>query len=279
MTAAVTRTVRLGGALLLIGWLAFALASAARAQTPPPDPFEEGKQLYLENCAVCHGLDGQGRVGAELAKDWPSIRPDLTVKTIIENGVPGSVMPAWSTAKGGPLSPAEIEALTQFILSWQTGGAPQITPPPTATLLPPITPIPEVEGDPNQGARLFAQNCAVCHGDRGQGRVGATLAKTWSGIRPDLNLRAVIANGISGSQMPAWSAAKGGPLSEGEVQDLVAYILTLSRTSPALLVTPAQPSIPGAVDSPFSGWGGVAALVALLVVLIGGALLLQRRKP
>ena len=60
----------------------------ARPDSAEPDPQELGAQLFAENCAVCHGADGQGRVGATLAKDWPSIRPDLTVKSIIETGVP-----------------------------------------------------------------------------------------------------------------------------------------------------------------------------------------------
>src|SRR3990172_9932851 len=110
-----TRT--LGMALLLaLAWLTMAWL-AARAGEPAQDPSSElGSRLYAENCAVCHGPDGQGRVGAKLAKDWPSIRPDLTVKTIITNGVPGSRMPAWGQANGGPFSEVEIEVLTQYIL-------------------------------------------------------------------------------------------------------------------------------------------------------------------
>ena len=57
------------------------------AQDPPTEQLELGAQLYAENCAVCHGPNGEGRVGAELSKDWPSIRPDLRVKMVIEQGV------------------------------------------------------------------------------------------------------------------------------------------------------------------------------------------------
>src|SRR4030042_4798093 len=111
-----TRTIRFIGFTLVLaaGFLAIGLlnpAAVVRAQTPEPNPQELGMKLYSENCAVCHGPEGKGRVGATLAKDWPSIRPDLTVKTIIETGVPGSVMPAWSRANGGPFDPREIEAL------------------------------------------------------------------------------------------------------------------------------------------------------------------------
>jgi cytochrome c oxidase cbb3-type subunit 3 len=277
-TRKATRT--LGAALLLALVSLAAVLSAGRAQTPAGGPEAElGARLYAENCAVCHGADGQGRVGATLAKDWPSIRPDLTVKTIISDGVPGSRMPAWSQARGGPFNEAEIEALTQYILSWQTGGAPQITSRATATLRPPITPPPNVSGDPNRGAVLFDENCAVCHGPDGQGRVGAALAKAWSGARPDLLVKTTIANGIQGSQMPAWSQAKGGPLSDQQIDDLVVFVLTLGAQKPVEQIAPTA-ALPasGASQSPLSDWRGLLLFVILLVAIIGAALLLQRRK-
>ncbi len=249
------------------------------AQTPEPDPNALGERLFAENCVVCHGIDGQGRVGATLSKDWPSIRPDLTVKSIIANGVPGSRMPAWSQANGGPLTDAEIGALTQYILSWQTGGAPAIVDRPTATMLPPVTPIPKVKGDANRGAQLFAENCAVCHGPKAQGRRGATLAKNWPGVRPDLQIRNTIANGVSGSVMPAWSMAKGGPLDDTAIDDLVAYILAVSAEAPVAEIAPTSASgnpMAGASQSPFGGWAGVAVAIVIFVIVIAGALYLQR---
>jgi len=270
----------LGVALLLaLVWLVVG-SIGVQAEAPAQDPTNElGAQLYAENCAVCHGPEGQGRVGATLAKDWPSIRPDLTVKTIITNGVPGSPMPAWSQANGGPLSEAEIEALVQYILSWQTGGAPKITPRPPATLRPPITPLPNVAGDPNRGGVLFDQNCAVCHGPNGEGRIGATLAKAWPAIRPDLSVKATIANGISGSQMPAWSQANGGPLSEAEINDLVTFILILGEVNPVEQIAPTA-ALPGgdAGQSPLGGWTGVILFFILLGAIIAAAVLLQQRK-
>jgi len=273
-----TRT--LGVALLLALALLVMASMAARAGKPGQDPDTElGMRLYAENCAVCHGPEGQGRVGATLAKDWPSIRPDLTVKTIITNGVPGSRMPAWSQAKGGPFSEAEIEALTGYILSWQTGGAPVITARATVTLRSPITPPPNVEGDPNRGAVLFDENCAVCHGPNGQGRAGATLAKAWSGVRPDLEVETIIANGIQGSQMPAWSQANGGPLSEVEIDDLVTFILALGGQNKVEQIAPTA-ALPGAnaSSSPLGGWAGVVLFVILLGAIIAAAVLLQSRK-
>jgi mono/diheme cytochrome c family protein len=76
--------------------------------------------LYDQNCALCHGRNGEGRVGATLAKNFPSIRPDLRIKSTIERGIEGSVMPAWAQDYGGPLSATEINDLVAFLLTWST---------------------------------------------------------------------------------------------------------------------------------------------------------------
>lgn len=274
---------------LILSLVLFLLAAcislaSASAQTATPEPgaaserLLQGAQLYAENCAVCHGAEGQGRVGATLAKDWPSIRPDLTVRTIIANGVQGSPMPAWGQTNGGPLTEAEIDALVEYILSWQTGGAPRYTPAATATLRPPFTPPPNVEGDPNRGAVLFDQNCTVCHGPNGEGRIGAPLAKAWPSIRPDLSVRAVISNGVKGSPMPAWSQANGGPLSEQDINDLTAFILALGESRPAAQLPLPTGVVPrAAAESPLRGWAGVALFLALMAAILFAAYRFQRR--
>jgi len=255
-----THTRNLFTALIAVVLLSVLAAGTALAQQDAdPQTLEEGARLYAENCAVCHGEQGQGRIGARLAKNWPSIRPDLTVKNVIINGVLGSPMPAWGQSKGGPLNDAEVNALVAYILSWQTG-----TPVPLPTLdlepLPVITPIPGVDGDPNNGGLLYQVNCKVCHGIDGQGRIGAALAKSWPGIRPDLTVKATISNGVPGSWMPAWSQAKGGPLSESDINDLTAYILSLPAAAPG---EPAvQPT--STADAP----GSLASAVGLILLVV-----------
>jgi mono/diheme cytochrome c family protein len=245
-TMRTTRLHHAGLALLAVLLLSIIETAPGLAQEgTDEEKLNQGAQLYSDNCAVCHGPEGDGRVGATLAKDWPSIRPDLQVQQTIENGIPGSVMPAWSQENGGPLGEAEIDALVYYILSWQTGGPPIIAPTPAAPEMAPLTPPPDVSGDPNNGAALYAGNCAVCHGPNGEGRVGATLAKDFPSIRPDLQIKETIANGVSGSVMPAWSQANGGPLTETEVDDLVAYILAWSSPAGAPVETAAPVSQPG----------------------------------
>ena len=250
------------------------LTHTALAQAPDPEQIVLGERLFAENCAVCHGSDGQGRVGAVLSKDWPSLRPDLLVKATIENGIPGSPMPAWSQAKGGPLAQDEIDAIVAYILTWETGGPASI--PPTATTFPRpvLTAVPNVEGDPNNGAVLFDKDCAVCHGPQGKGRIGANLSKDWSAIRPDLSIKTTISNGIPGSVMPAWSQAKGGPLAEAEINDLVAFLLALSESSAQVAPEPTPTPTPSAF---FTGWGGVFFTLVLFVIVVAVAIIVQAR--
>lgn len=246
------------------------------AQSEDNAQIELGAVLFAENCAVCHGDNGEGRVGATLAKDWPSIRPDLRMRSVIANGVPGSAMPPWSNSSGGPLDDTEIDALVAYIFSWETGGTRTFPSAPTLAPRTVITPIPGVEGDPNNGRLLFERNCVVCHGENGEGRIGATLAKAWSSIRPDLRIRTTIAEGIAGSAMPAWSQAYGGPLNADEIEDLVAYVAALEPTQPQTgMPTPT----PASVLSPFlTGWGGIIVLVVLFVFVVAFALWFQTRK-
>ncbi len=266
-------------ALLFILIILGMTRAAGHAQSVQPldrTKYLEGAQIYQQNCSMCHGTNGEGRIGATLSKDWPSIRPELTVRAIIETGVPGTLMPAWSIKNGGPLDYWQIDALVYYILSWQTAGAPAVIPLPTATLRPAISPVPGVEGDPDRGAILFDQNCAVCHGKEGEGRVGAPLAKDWPSIRPDLTVKTTIQNGIPNSVMPAWSVDKGGPLTESDINNLVAFILSWQNNPPAPDV--GQVSEPEPAPSPFRGPAGVALFFALLGIILGFAVWMQNRK-
>jgi mono/diheme cytochrome c family protein len=258
---------------LLTVFAAFAIPKLALGQDGADDINALGAQVYAENCAVCHGLEGEGRVGATLSKDFPSIRPDLATRATIAEGVPGTAMPGWSQENGGPLTEEEIDAVVDFILSWQTGGVPEYPELPTITPHPAISPIPEVDGDPFQGAFLYDFNCKACHGPEGRGRIGASLNKNWGSIRPDLAMRTTIVNGVPGTAMPAWSKDGGGPLTEGEIDDIVAYLLSLPAPE-----EPVSPTPDSAPTSRLLGWGGVFLTLVIFILIILGILGLQRRK-
>lgn len=249
------RVTRLGGALLF-ALLALGMTAVALAQG---GDITRGSQIYDANCAVCHGSEGQGRVGIDLSKDFPAIDPAAFARAAIEQGVSGSAMPAWSQQYGGPLSEQEIEDVVAFVASLSGGRSPMA---PTATPLP-VTPVPTVpgaSGDAGQGRVLFITNCAMCHGERGQGLVGANLSKAFASINPQQFVRATVSEGIEGSAMPAWAQAKGGPLSEAEIDDISAYIISLA---------PAQPTAaPAPTPATDTGGGSSALLIILALVLV-----------
>lgn len=203
------------------------------------DP-ERGAQLFLQNCAMCHGEDGRGRVGANL-QDFPGIEPDLSMRATIAAGVSGSVMPAWSEVNGGPLTEAEIDDITAYLLG-VLGGTEPVAPAPTIRA-PVIEPLPEVEGDPMQGALVFMSNCAACHGGQAEGGFGWPLAKAWPGNQPEAYIKSVVSRGVEGAVMPGWAQDSGGPLTEEQIDDVTAYVLSLSpvQTLPETSEPPAGP--------------------------------------
>ena len=76
-----------------------------------------GGELFALYCVACHGAAGEGGVGKPLAKTWAVARPDITVRTTIVSGVPGTEMIAWSQTQGGVLTAEEIEDLVAYILN------------------------------------------------------------------------------------------------------------------------------------------------------------------
>lgn len=237
--------------VLIAGW------STALAQSEG-DP-ERGGELYIENCAVCHGIDGTGRIGANL-ENFPSIDVGAVLETTISEGIAGTVMPAWGRANGGPLSDQDIADISAYIQGAFAGSDP-IAPAPTF-VAPEIDPLPDIDGDPSAGAVVFKANCVACHGDQGQGRFGIVLAKSWSGNQPDAYIRSVVTDGISGTTMPAWARSSGGPLSDEDIANVAAYVLTLEPVS-----TSPQPQ-PTPTEGPISGGTVLLVLGIVLVVLV-----------
>lgn len=72
-----------------------------------------GKTVYLKNCASCHGNDGQGGIGPNLADNYFLNGGDInSVYTSISNGIPQKGMQAW----GNMLSKDELIQVFSFVL-------------------------------------------------------------------------------------------------------------------------------------------------------------------
>lgn len=84
-----------------------------------------------------------------------------------------------------------------------------------------------------RAAHLYVQNCRVCHGNSGEGRIGPALNpevndnKFTDEARRDeikLFLTYTLKCGRVGTRMPAWGADQGGSLNDEQIRQLVILI-------------------------------------------------------
>lgn len=89
------------------------------AGTPAPvaaGDAARGKQIFLRNCAACHGADASGsQLGPSLISAEVAANDDDFLRDAIANGRPGTSMPSY----GGVLSPQDIEDVIAFLRSKQ----------------------------------------------------------------------------------------------------------------------------------------------------------------
>ena len=76
----------------------------------------DAMDLYAENCALCHGLQGEG-IGSIPALDTEALRsmPAEDLFKTIARGRFNTSMPAWSQDDGGPLSDYQIDELVNLV--------------------------------------------------------------------------------------------------------------------------------------------------------------------
>ncbi len=226
-------------------------ATAAPTATPLPadlqaafaaDPVAHGAWLYTRNCQRCHQTYTTARMGQGLDTDL--------VKQRIQEGNPGSNMPAFSFRLGGPLKAADINAVVAFIATWEATGGPPAPPAVVAAAVAAeakaaaaaavALPVGAAELDPAaRGLLYYGTLCAPCHGAAGEGGTGPALAQYRPEMRPESALPTVIAEGVAGTAMIAWSQAQGGILDDAAIADLLALLLQWRRAIPA---TPATSS-------------------------------------
>lgn len=114
--------------VLLSGWLG-ACSEQQESQAVPEVSLDLGRQVYSQNCAVCHGANGEGD------ENWRQRKPDgkfpppplngtghtwhhplKILQYVIKNGSPGGQgdMPAWKDK----LSDHEIDSVIAHVQSW-----------------------------------------------------------------------------------------------------------------------------------------------------------------
>jgi mono/diheme cytochrome c family protein len=149
---------------------------------------EQGAHHFVLYCMACHGPTGRGYlenvdlVGKPLNRaDLQSTDPDerrANVRMIyqtIENGRPGTPMPAWGVANGGPLNYAMINELVELI----TGGRWDLVQQLIRKEAIPVPTESPITNPVEAGQRIVTQGaCAACHaisGTQARGTVGPAL--------------------------------------------------------------------------------------------------------
>jgi high-affinity iron transporter len=192
------------------------LGNEAKLELPSqPLDLAEGKTIFQQSCASCHGVAGLGD-GPAAAKMNPAppaigtqkhmaeVSPALTYR-IMSVGIAGTPMAGFA----GTLTSAQRWNVVAYVNSLRASHAQQL-----------------------EGEGLFTQRCASCHGVVGgsDGALARSLTKLPPEIgtiafqveRSDEQLATVIKNGVAGSAMPA-----SQELSDVQVASIVAYVRSL----------------------------------------------------
>jgi len=173
-----------------------------------------GKTVFGDNCAPCHGS------GAAGAKGYPNLNDDDWVwggsldqiqKTIqfgVRSGhAEGHEGAMLAFGRDGMLKRPEIATVANFVRS--------------------LSGLPTAAGyDAAAGQKLFADNCASCHGDAGRGNVEMGAPNLTDGIwlygSDQATIVETITNGRTGV-MPAWV----GRLDPATIKALTVYVHSL----------------------------------------------------
>jgi mono/diheme cytochrome c family protein len=84
-----------------------------------------------------------------------------------------------------------------------------------------------------QGSRLFDVNCSSCHGQEGLGGIAPALNSVqFLTAASDEQIASLIAVGVPGTQMSAYSLDHGGPLTLEQIHALTVYIRSLEPDAP-----------------------------------------------
>ncbi len=143
---------------LLILWVtgSFSIAFAAAPNKPGATGAAiKPAVLYHNYCSVCHGDKGDGKSRAQNSlnpppRDFTSPAaaqiPRANMIAVVQNGRPGTAMTGWKSQ----LNQAEIEALVDYVRDNFMMASSM--------------------ADSSRGRAVYSKNCAVCHGEKGDGK-------------------------------------------------------------------------------------------------------------
>lgn len=175
-----------------------------------------GRAAFKVNCSQCHGTGAEGAVG------YPNLNDDEWIWG-------GTIEQIHDTISHGVRY--EADASTRFNLMPNFGADQLLTREEIETVAAEVASFSGIEGGAAtpEGAQLFADNCASCHGEGGVGMSelgGPSLVDPIWLYHPDGPTVADIVDQINEPRhgvMPAW----GGRLGEETVKQLAVYVHSL----------------------------------------------------
>jgi ubiquinol-cytochrome c reductase cytochrome c subunit len=232
---------------LAVGWvgsllgvaIVVALVSPSAATDTRPSALdgpsqvrEVGATLYLQNCASCHGMQGEGTAAGPSLVGVGAASADFYLRTgRMPLGAPGQ-----RPQRQEPIyDPDQIAALVEHVASFGPGPS-----------------VPQVAqgGDLHRGWQLYQANCAACHGASGSGNAvggGSVAAPLGDVIDLDVAEAMLVGPGV----MPRFD------LPPEDRDAVVAYVASLRDAEH-----------PGGL--PVGGFGPVAeGFVAVVIGLLG----------
>jgi cytochrome c oxidase cbb3-type subunit 3 len=212
--------------ILAIGMVLVCACSDSRGvpgadlEVVPPSQVVDFNQLYGQNCAGCHGVDGTGGAAMALANPvYLAIADNNVIRRTASNGVLGTPMPAFAQSAGGMLTEKQIDALVTGIRSWAKPNAVgDQTPPPYTAPAP---------GDPQRGAASYRTYCSSCHGVDGRGgsKASSIVNGSYLALVSDQQLRTIVIAGRPELGTPDWRGdVEGRPMSAQDISDVVAWL-------------------------------------------------------
>ncbi|MFN8526064.1 MAG: c-type cytochrome [Chloroflexota bacterium] len=162
----------------------------------------DGRQLYLANCATCHGDQGERVPVAPLnSKQFLDSRGDATLIAAVSEGK--GVMPAWGRVRGGPFNEEQVRAVVAYLSTTAGRTSPSLR--------------------AGAGRAVFQQECVACHGDKGDRIPVAPLsAKAFVDSRTDADLTESVSAGKG--LMPGFKVGAKPRLTEEQVLSVVSYL-------------------------------------------------------
>jgi cytochrome c oxidase cbb3-type subunit III len=239
---------RISGCILLVSLAALETGCGHAPGYPPnpvirPSDVTDFATLYRENCAACHGANGQGGPAIDLANpEYQALIDDATLRKWISNGMPGTEMAAFAQSAGGMLTDAQVNALIAGMRrAWLPPDAS------TDATLPPYAE--DATGNSVHGQQVFNAYCVSCHQSPHQDITSADYLALVS----DQALRSIIIAGRPDIGQPDLNHLTSGgkpaaPFSARDVTDVVAYLASLRAQASAVIAANSVPpqSVPAA---------------------------------